>query len=113
MNPLVALARAPIRFYRRFITPWKPRTCRFSPTCSAYALDALGKRGLVMGTLLTVWRLMRCQPYGTPGHDPVPERGFGGVVPRPGAPEPRTLPEEPHAEAPAHRGGNERGPEAP
>lgn len=118
MNLLVYLARAPIRIYRRFISPWKPRTCRFSPTCSAYALEALEKRGFWMGTVLTAWRLMRCQPYGTPGHDPVPTRGFGGVVPpaptkaevprdtsedRGGARDPSTL----------DRGGNAADPKAP
>lgn len=68
-----ALVALPVRFYRRFLSPLKPPCCRFVPTCSEYALQALHKRGVVIGTLLTCWRVLRCQPWGTPGEDPVPE----------------------------------------
>lgn len=63
-----------IRLYRRFVSPIKPKCCRFTPTCSAYAIEAYEKRGFFVGTALTVWRLLRCNPFGRPGHDPVPEK---------------------------------------
>ncbi len=63
-----------IRLYRRFISPWKPPCCRFTPSCSAYALEAYQKRGFFVGTALSVWRLLRCNPFCRPGYDPVPAR---------------------------------------
>jgi putative membrane protein insertion efficiency factor len=69
---LVAL---PIVVYRRLLSPLKPRCCRFEPSCSQYALDALRQRGVVVGLMLTAWRLLRCHPFCEPGHDPVPEPG--------------------------------------
>ena len=62
----------PIRGYQRFISPLFPPHCRFTPTCSAYAVTALRRFGIFRGTLLTLWRLMRCQPFGKAGYDPVP-----------------------------------------
>ena len=64
-----------IRFYRRSISPLFPPSCRFVPTCSEYAMQALATHGLVKGVLLTVWRLLRCQPFAKFGYDPVPEKG--------------------------------------
>lgn len=61
-----------IKFYRKFISPLFPPTCRFTPTCSQYGLDAFKKYGLFKGFYLTAWRLMRCNPWGGHGHDPVP-----------------------------------------
>ncbi len=69
---------APIRFYQRFITPYTPATCRYYPTCSAYAVTALRTRGAVVGTALTVWRLLRCNPWSEGGIDHVPATGFRG-----------------------------------
>lgn len=66
-------AALPVRGYRRFISPLKPPTCRFQPTCSAYAIEALELHGLFRGTGLTVWRVLRCQPFCKGGFDPVPE----------------------------------------
>ena len=63
-----------IKFYRKFISPNKPRCCRFTPTCSAYALEAFEKRGCLVGLVLTVWRILRCNPFGRAGYDPVPEK---------------------------------------
>ena len=62
-----------IRFYRRYISPYTPPTCRFSPTCSQYGLEAIEKYGAVKGGWLTVRRLCRCHPFykGDP-YDPVP-----------------------------------------
>jgi len=69
------LACLPIRFYRRFLSPLKPPTCRFRPTCSAYGLEALRRHGVVKGLLLLSWRILRCNPFVEPGPDPVPPPG--------------------------------------
>ncbi|MEP6559798.1 MAG: membrane protein insertion efficiency factor YidD [Nakamurella sp.] len=66
---------APIRFYQRFITPYTPATCRYYPTCSAYAVTALRTRGAFIGTGLTIWRLLRCNPWSSGGVDHVPAKG--------------------------------------
>ena len=66
-----------IRLYRKYLSPRKGMpTCRFTPTCSTYALQAYEKRGFFIGTLLTVGRIFRCQPFGRAGYDPVPEKGL-------------------------------------
>ncbi len=65
-----------IRLYRTFISPLKPNCCRFVPTCSAYALEAFEKRGFFVGLILTVYRLLRCNPFCKPGYDPVPLTGL-------------------------------------
>ena len=65
-----------IRLYKKFISPLKPPCCRFTPTCSAYAIEAFQKRGFFAGLILTTWRILRCNPFGRGGYDPVPERGF-------------------------------------
>lgn len=65
-----------ISLYRKFISPIKPPCCRFTPTCSAYALEAFKKRGFIVGFILTVWRILRCNPFCKGGYDPVPEKGF-------------------------------------
>jgi putative membrane protein insertion efficiency factor len=62
-----------IKFYRRFISPLKPRCCRFYPSCSAYALEAIERHGAFFGVMLAAWRLLRCQPLCAGGYDPVPE----------------------------------------
>ncbi|HHI79075.1 MAG TPA: membrane protein insertion efficiency factor YidD [Planctomycetes bacterium] len=68
------LLRLPIHLYRWLVSPWKPRTCRFHPTCSQYALQALKTHGPLKGLLLTSWRILRCQPFAAGGHDPVPPK---------------------------------------
>jgi len=65
---------APIRFYRRYISPLKPPMCRFHPTCSQYAVEAVMTHGIFKGTALGLWRIMRCHPFTEGGHDPVPPR---------------------------------------
>ena len=65
-----------INLYRKFISPLKPPCCRFTPTCSAYAIEALKKRGVIVGSLLAAFRILRCNPFSRGGYDPVPERGF-------------------------------------
>ena len=64
----------PIRFYQKCISPLIPPRCRFSPTCSCYAVTALRRFGPIRGSLLTLCRVARCQPFGRPGYDPVPQR---------------------------------------
>ncbi len=61
-----------IKFYQICISPLKPPTCRFTPTCSQYALEAFRKHGPIKGLYLTVRRLLRCHPWGGSGYDPVP-----------------------------------------
>jgi putative membrane protein insertion efficiency factor len=61
--------------YRRWISPALPARCRFYPSCSAYALEAVTKHGAFKGTGLAVWRLLRCHPFHPGGYDPVPEPG--------------------------------------
>ncbi|EPX64071.1 Protein YidD [Cystobacter fuscus DSM 2262] len=72
MSPLAFLLALPIRFYRRWISRWLPPACRFHPSCSAYALEALQKHGALRGLRLITWRLLRCQPFHPGGFDPVP-----------------------------------------
>ncbi|MDE6153747.1 MAG: membrane protein insertion efficiency factor YidD [Muribaculaceae bacterium] len=62
----------PILFYRASISPMLPPSCRFTPTCSEYALEALRKHGPVKGSYLTIRRILRCHPWGGSGYDPVP-----------------------------------------
>jgi putative membrane protein insertion efficiency factor len=64
----------PLWLYRKLLSPFKPPSCRFVPTCSKYALDALQIHGTLRGSWLTVRRLLRCHPFCEPGHDPVPPR---------------------------------------
>lgn len=67
------LLLAPIRLYQRWLSPLKRTpTCRFAPTCSAYAAEAIAKRGVVVGLGLALWRLLRCNPLCAGGFDPVP-----------------------------------------
>ena len=67
-----ALALLPIRLYRWFLSPFLGRHCRFHPTCSAYALDAIETHGIARGYLLALMRVGRCHPLGGSGYDPVP-----------------------------------------
>ncbi len=62
-----------IRFYQRFLSPLKVRThCIYIPTCSQYAILAIEKYGIVKGTALGIWRILRCNPFAKGGYDPVP-----------------------------------------
>lgn len=69
----------PIKFYRRFISPALPRSCRFTPSCSEYALEAFKTRNVFAALILTVYRILRCNPFCKGGYDPVPRRGFRRV----------------------------------
>ncbi|HET6835720.1 MAG TPA: membrane protein insertion efficiency factor YidD [Acidimicrobiales bacterium] len=72
MSPIARLLHLFVRLYQR-MTAWRPSPCRFVPTCSNYALDALERHGAVHGSALTLRRLSRCHPWGGHGWDPVPE----------------------------------------
>ena len=61
-----------IRFYQHNISPMHPGCCRFRPTCSQYALEAVSKYGFIRGGALAVWRILRCNPFSKGGYDPVP-----------------------------------------
>jgi putative membrane protein insertion efficiency factor len=63
---------APIRAYRRFVSPSLPRSCRFYPSCSQYAIEAVETHGVIRGAWLAVRRLLRCHPLHGGGYDPVP-----------------------------------------
>ncbi|PID90405.1 MAG: membrane protein insertion efficiency factor YidD [Bacteroidetes bacterium] len=69
---LVTLLVLPIRFYQLFISPIFPSSCRFTPTCSQYCKEAVIKHGPLKGLGLCAWRILRCNPWGGHGHDPVP-----------------------------------------
>ena len=64
-----------IRWYQRKISPRSAPCCRFSPTCSCYAIEAIEIHGALKGTLLSIWRVLRCNPMVPGGYDPVPEKG--------------------------------------
>lgn len=68
-----------VRFYQLAISPWFPPSCRYTPTCSQYAILSLRKYGAVKGAILAIWRILRCNPWGGHGHDP--PRWFGEPKP--------------------------------
>ncbi len=68
---LRTLATAPIIAYRRFVSPAIPRRCKYEPTCSRYAVDAIRQYGILKGLVLAGWRLLRCNPWSHGGYDPV------------------------------------------
>jgi uncharacterized protein len=61
----------PIKFYQKFISPLFPSSCRFYPTCSQYAVEALQKYGIIKGTFKSIWRILRCNPFNKGGYDPL------------------------------------------
>jgi putative membrane protein insertion efficiency factor len=75
MTAMTAPARcasAVLDFYKRFLSPLLPRACRFEPTCSVYAREAIARHGFVRGATLALRRLLRCNPFHRGGLDPVP-----------------------------------------
>ncbi|MEM1076611.1 MAG: membrane protein insertion efficiency factor YidD [Pseudomonadota bacterium] len=74
MSPLAFLFSLPVRAYRLIFSPWVGHNCRFQPTCSQYALDALAKHGGLRGGWMALRRIARCHPWGSSGYDPVPDR---------------------------------------
>jgi len=77
-SAFVWLVLLPVHAYRMVVSPLKSRpTCRYLPTCSEYAITAVKQRGIVMGVALAAWRILRCNPLGAGGYDPVPPRCVG------------------------------------
>ncbi|MEO7971273.1 MAG: membrane protein insertion efficiency factor YidD [bacterium] len=66
-----SLLIALLRSYKTFVSPFLPPACRFFPTCSEYAAEAIGRYGTIRGTGLALWRLLRCHPFSAGGYDPV------------------------------------------
>lgn len=73
MTLLARVLSLPVYAYRLIFSPWVGHNCRFQPTCSVYALEALQKHGGIKGGALTIKRLSRCHPWGGDGYDPVPD----------------------------------------
>jgi uncharacterized protein len=70
-----------VQGYRLLLSPWLGSACRFTPTCSAYSIEALQVHGAAGGSYLTLRRLVRCQPWCAGGHDPVPAKKTGALFP--------------------------------
>ena len=92
MKILEIAAVGVLRGYQLFIRPILPMSCRYWPSCSHYAIEAVKRHGVFSGGALAIWRLLRCNPWGGSGHDPVPEylsshkrgrRSSGGDCPAP------------------------------
>ena len=77
MSTFWRIAATPLRWYKRFISPLMPPACRFEPTCSVYAAEAIERHGLY-GVWLAVKRILKCQPFHPGGYDPVPPPKGGG-----------------------------------
>ncbi|MBR4889928.1 MAG: membrane protein insertion efficiency factor YidD [Clostridia bacterium] len=60
-----------ISLYQKYISPIKKPCCRFYPTCSSYAIEAISKKGVIKGVILSIWRILRCNPFSKGGFDPV------------------------------------------
>lgn len=69
-HPLIWL----IKFYRKNISPSTPPSCKFTPTCSQYGLEAIERFGALKGGFMTLWRILRCNPFSKGGYDPVPQK---------------------------------------
>jgi putative membrane protein insertion efficiency factor len=70
------IVTVPIQLYRRVLSPALPRRCKYEPTCSAYALEAVRSFGVLKGLVLAAWRLVRCNPFSHGGYDPVEAQGI-------------------------------------
>jgi putative membrane protein insertion efficiency factor len=81
MSPLAMLLRTFVLAYRWLISPVLPPSCRYAPSCSAYAAEAIARHGAVVGTWLALRRIARCHPWGGAGYDPVPKPARPGTLP--------------------------------
>jgi putative membrane protein insertion efficiency factor len=63
----------PIKIYQKLISPFIGSSCRFTPTCSHYAIEVIDKFGIIKGTLLSIKRILKCNPFGSSGYDPIPD----------------------------------------
>ena len=82
MRTAVRVVRAPIVAYQRVISPALPRRCKYEPTCSAYAVEALQQFGILRGLVLAAWRVLRCNPFSHGGYDPVAAQRVFSSSPR-------------------------------
>jgi hypothetical protein len=73
----------PVVLYQRFLSPALPRRCKYEPTCSRYAVDAIREYGILRGLVLAGWRLLRCNPWSHGGYDPVEAQRVFGIDPDP------------------------------
>jgi putative membrane protein insertion efficiency factor len=80
---LAGAVKAPILLYQRFVSPALPRRCKYEPTCSRYAVQALGEYGILRGLALAAWRLLRCNPWSHGGYDPVEAQRLFKTSPTP------------------------------
>ena len=76
---LVWIMIIPVKIYKYTISPLLPNSCRHVPTCSEYTIEALKVHGPLRGTCLAIWRILRCNPWGTHGYDPVPSKRGGEI----------------------------------
>ena len=88
-----ALVVLPIRLYQRLISPLFPRRCRYEPTCSSYAVQAIQRYGILRGLVLGAWRLLRCHPWSPGGFDAVEDQRLFRPRPRPSDHHPRSVPD--------------------
>ena len=86
MNPVRWIVLGPIEAYRRVISPIMPARCKYEPSCSAYASQAVRRYGILRGLILAGWRLLRCNPWSHGGYDPVEDQRLfrAGRSPQPG-----------------------------
>lgn len=82
MRLVLALILAPIRFYQRVISPALPARCKYYPTCSEYAVQAIRSYGIARGAVLATWRVLRCNPWSHGGVDPVEQQTVFHTPPR-------------------------------
>ena len=82
MTALRSIATAPVRFYQRAISPGLPARCKYHPSCSHYAVDAVRRYGILRGAVLAAWRLLRCNPWSHGGVDFVEDQTVFRVQPR-------------------------------
>ena len=80
------VALAPLRVYRRYISPALPARCRYHPSCAGYAEQAIGSYGILRGGILAAWRLLRCNPWSHGGYDPVEAQTLFRARPTPAQP---------------------------
>ena len=82
MRQVRALATAPVRFYQRAISPAIPARCKYHPSCSEYAIEAIRRYGVLRGVVLAAWRILRCNPWSHGGVDPVEDQKLFRAPPR-------------------------------